>query len=268
MQPLNSRNNLSILILSCDHYADVWPHFFTLFYKYWPDCPWKIFLGTNKIKFNDPKVVSLQIGDDTSWADSAKKVVEKIPTDYLLILLEDFFIQKTVVTNEILDCLTLLRELNGGYLRLRPFPKPDRNISVSPAIGMIDENAPYRLALQAALWKKDVFLQLIQPGETAWDMEIQGTKRSRSIPEAFYCTWDTVIHYRAGITLGKWSPVGVKICQEEKMQIDFNIRSKMTSEGVGKLKTLEVFNNLISIFPWRFRKTIKQFWIDKNLVGK
>ncbi len=265
MQSLDTRNHLSILILSCDRYADIWPHFFTLFYKYWPDCPWRVFLGTNKIKLNDPKVVSLSIGEDANWADSAQKIVEKIPTDYFLVLLEDFFIRKTIMTNEITNCLLLLKELKGGYLRLRPFPKPDRHIPAYPAIGMIEENAPYRLALQAALWKKDVFLRLVQPGETAWDMEVKGTERSRSIPEAFYCTWDTTIHYRAGITLGKWSPVGLKICQEEKMQIDFSRRSKMTSEEVRKLKILEVFNNLVGVVPWKFRKAIKQLWPVTNL---
>ena len=32
-----------------------------------------------------------------------------------------------------------------------------------PIIGLIEEYAPYRLALQAAIWNKDEFLQLMQP---------------------------------------------------------------------------------------------------------
>jgi hypothetical protein len=251
-------NNFSILVLSCDRYCDLWPHFFYFFFKFWPDCPWNVFLGTNKKNFVDPRVITLQIGDDTSWADGAKKMVECLPTDYFLLLLEDFFIQNTVMTTMVLDCLIILRYLNGGYLRLRPFPKPDRKISTFPSIGLIYKDAPYRLALQAAIWKKSVFLKLIQTDETAWEMELLGSNRSNCIPEGFYCTWDAVIQYRAAITLGKWSPIGIKICDEEKLSIDFNMRPKMTREEITRSLLLEILNKFINIIPWKVRKSIKR----------
>jgi hypothetical protein len=257
-------NNLSILIVSCDRYSDIWPYFFSLFHKYWTDCPWKIFLGTNHIEYSDPRVYSLRVGDDVSWADGARKMVEHLPTDYFLLLLEDFFIQNDVATKSIVDCLRTLMNLQGGYLRLRPFPKPDANIAEYSNIGAIDIDAPYRLALQAAIWKKEVFLRLVKSGETAWEMELKGTERSRNISEGFYCTWGTTIQYRAGITLGKWSPVGIRICNAEKMQIDFLQRPKMSPREFGKLQMLGIMNELLNVFPWKLRRIMKRFFLVRE----
>jgi hypothetical protein len=256
-KPKDVHSILSILVVSCDNYADIWPHFFHLFNKYWPDCPYQIFFGSNNVEYKDLKITSILIGKDTSWADSTKKMVESLPTDYFLLLLEDFFIRKTVKTEMVDDCFIALRQLNGGYLRLRPFPKPDRHISAYPYIGLIDVGAPYRLALQAAIWRKDIFLQLLQPGESPWDMEIKGSRRSDPLPVGFYCTWDAIIEYQACINLGKWSPQGIKICEEEKIQVDFAKRAKMTQDEIKKLNSNKTLNKYINIIPWKLRRTIK-----------
>lgn len=252
--------SLSIVVVSCDRYADIWPHFFQLFHKYWPDCPYQVFLGSNHLEYNDQKVTNILTGDDFNWADSTKKMIEMVPTEYLLMILEDFFIRKPVDTEKIANCLVSLKELNGGYLRLRPFPKPDHVIPGYPEIGLIDKEAPYRLCLQAAIWRKELFLQLVQPGESAWDMEINGSKRSNEF-KGFYCTWDSLIKYRAGITLGKWAPIGVKIMEEENMQIDYTRRSKMTPAEIKNLNVRIFRMNLLNLVPWKLRRRIKKLFI-------
>jgi hypothetical protein len=157
----------------------------------------------------------------------------------------------------ILDNFRALKKLDGGYLRLRPFPKPDQHLDAFSSLGSIDLEAPYRLSLQAAIWNKNIFLQLIESGETAWDMELKGSNRSRCVSKGFYCTWKTAIHYRGAITLGKWSPIGLKISKDEGMQIDFFKRPKLTSEEIGKINSRKIVSALVNMFPWRFRRTMK-----------
>ena len=38
------KNKFAILIVSCDKYSDLWDPFFKLFFKFWPDCPFNIYL--------------------------------------------------------------------------------------------------------------------------------------------------------------------------------------------------------------------------------
>ena len=39
----------SVLVPSCDAYADLWIPFFALFWRYWSDCPFPVYLGTNPV---------------------------------------------------------------------------------------------------------------------------------------------------------------------------------------------------------------------------
>ena len=43
----NCKEDLTILDVSCDRYADFWEIFFKLFDRYWLDCPYKVYFGTN-----------------------------------------------------------------------------------------------------------------------------------------------------------------------------------------------------------------------------
>ena len=259
LTPADELGSLSVLVVSCDHYADIWPHFFYLFHKYWPDCPTQVFLGSNNLVYDNPGISNLLIGNDISWADSAKQMVESLPTEYFLFLLEDFFIRKPVDTKTLVSCLTALKHLDGGYLRLRPFPNPDHSLSGYPHIGMIDVGAPYRLALQAAIWRRDVFLNLVKPGESAWDMEIKGSRRSDNLTVGFYCSWEPIIKYHAAITVGKWSPQGVKICEEEHMEIDYKKRSRLTPQAIRRLYFRRMINKMINVVPWKLRRKLRQF---------
>ena len=80
-----------ILILSCDKYNDLWGPFFTLFWQYWPDHSFKVYLGSNLLVYNDPRVKTIDIGEDNNWSHGLLKILELIDTPYIILMLEDFF---------------------------------------------------------------------------------------------------------------------------------------------------------------------------------
>ena len=96
------QGNVGVLINSCDKYSDVWEIFFPLFFKYWPNCPWEVYLGSNTKSYYHPKLKSILIGEDISWADSTSKMLEQIPHEHILFLLDDFFIFKYVDNAKVL----------------------------------------------------------------------------------------------------------------------------------------------------------------------
>jgi len=259
-------NLLTVLVISCDRYSDLWSPFFSLFWKYWPDCPYPVYLGANEKVFSHPGVRMALAGPDISWADSARRMMEMMPSQHVLLLLEDFFIRRRIASQEVNSVLQALIELNGGYLRLKPFPKPDQNVPAFPSIGLIKRGAPYRAALQAAIWKKDVFLRLLEQGETPWQMELRGSVRSGWLPEPFYSVWQPLIDYRAGVTLGKWTGAAIRQFRSENIALDFVTRPAMTfSEGMSR-EFSKVRSSLIRLFPWQWRRMVRDL-IRRSLFG-
>jgi hypothetical protein len=253
---MSDKADLSILVISCDSYADAWPPFFSLFWQYWPDCPYPVFLGANQKGFSDPKVHSLMAGQDTGWSHSVRRMMEHLDGKYVLVLLEDFFFFRAVDTAHIASLFSSLVNLNGAYLRLKPFPRPDRTIPAYPNIGLIEPGAPYRVALQAAIWKKDVFLRLLKPGETPWQMELRGTVRSEHIPDTFYSVWKPALHYQAGITIGKWTPSALRRLKRENILLDLSARPVMTFDEALRRVASRGMNRVLNSIPWKIRRVI------------
>src|SRR5579875_2993140 len=80
----------AVLVMSCDAYRDLWNPFFTLFRRYWHDCPWPVYLGTNRLQFADEHVTSLAAGDGP-WSERLRFCLQQIEADFVLLLLEDYF---------------------------------------------------------------------------------------------------------------------------------------------------------------------------------
>ena len=52
---------LSVLVISCDRYADLWRPFFELFWRHWPDCQGPVYLGSNFTDYSDPRVQTIKV---------------------------------------------------------------------------------------------------------------------------------------------------------------------------------------------------------------
>jgi len=195
--------DVSVLINSCDKYADVWPVFFALFWKYWPDCPFPVYLGTNSRTWLDERVRVIKVGSDISWAETTLRMVSAVPTPYILWFLDDFLVWKHVDTPTVQSLFVEMKQLNADYLRLRPLPRPDWPVPGHPRIGQIRPGAPYRCALEIAFWRREVLMDLLAPGESPWDMEKAGSRRSDERP-GFYSTWKPVFKRTNGLERGKW----------------------------------------------------------------
>lgn len=213
-----SNDNISILVNSCDKYSDVWDIFFYLFFKYWEDCPWPIYLGSNFKQYQHPRVININVGKDISWADSTKKMLEKIPSGNILFFLDDFFIFWKVDTKKVKDIYETFIKLDANYLRLRNKPLSNVVVSQFPDIVELPKNMNYRLSLDIAFWKKNIFLELLKEGENPWQMEIEGSKRSAKY-DKFYATKDWVIERRNGLEAGKWLRYNLELLKKEGLNI-------------------------------------------------
>jgi hypothetical protein len=204
-------SDVSAVVLSHDGYADLWPAFFELLFRFWPDLPYPLHLVSNHRTFSDSRVIPVRVGDDRSWSQTLARALDGISSCYVLLLLDDYFLTGSVDTAHIARLHAAMVELGAVYLRLAPAPKPDSPCPGFPHIGFIAKGAPYRSSLQIAFWKRSALLGLLRQDETAWDFELNGSRRSDRITDPFLSVYDArALPYRHAVRRGRWIPNAIR----------------------------------------------------------
>lgn len=217
-QSVRPHGDTSILVLSCDDYADVWPVFFTLFFRYWPDCTLPIYLGANQLRHEDERVTAICVGEDRSWAQSTRLMLENLDTTYVLLFLEDYLLTAPVNSTLVEALMGEMSSTVASFIRFRPSPPPDRPVAGRPLLGELSPGAPYRVSLDIGLWRRETLISLLEDGETAWDMEIVGSRRSDTLP-GFYCSTANVFSRTNGLERGKWKRYNLAMLERERVPL-------------------------------------------------
>ncbi len=221
--------DVSVLILSCDKYADLWQPFLSLFWQNWPDCPYTVYLGANERSYNDPRINMIHVGDDSNWSTGLIKMLNRIETDYVLITLEDFFLRTPVNTDNVRKALDFLIQSKGHTVKLIPNPKPLKNIRNVP-FGEFEIKQSYRVNLQAAIWRTSTLRQLLRNGESAWEFEVNATKRAEQIANGFYGVYSPILTYKHHVVeKGKWFRNEARYFRRQNIGCDFSAREIMST---------------------------------------
>ncbi len=230
----NYRKKCSIIVSSCDAYSDLWTPFFNSLFKYWEDCPYPIFLLTEEKDCNIENVVTIKAGKNTNWSDRLITATKELKSERILLILEDFFFRSAVNSSSVNDLLNLSLKESIPMLRLIPRPSPDLNNKVYDGLGLINPGSKFRVSTQSAIWDKKVLLDLLEPNESIWEFEHNGSMRSQKYND-FYSVFKPVLTYRHHVVeRGKWFPwealyfsmtgVGVDLSSRKIMNIFETIR--------------------------------------------
>jgi hypothetical protein len=219
-------SDVSVVVVSNDRYSDVWPGFFELLFRFWPDMPYKLYLISNHLMVSDERIIPVQVGDDLSWSQTLARGLERIPSRHVLLMLEDFFLTGPVDTANIRRLHDAMLDLGAVYLRLLAAPNPDIPHPKLPDIGFIKKGAPYRTSLQIAFWDRSVLLGLLRENESAWDFEMVGSRRSDQISTPFLSVsvGVSVIPYRHTVQRGKWLPEAIRYFTPLGIAFDTSMR--------------------------------------------
>jgi hypothetical protein len=219
-------NNCVIIISSCDAYADAWDPFFTLFFRYWQDCPFRVILISNTLDYADRRIASFKIKNDLGWSGNLIEVLNSLREDYIIYFQEDYFLRKKVDSEKVMAALKLMEEIQAAYFRLYPCPGPDLPFDNNQEIGIISPNAPYRNSTQTAIWDRKILLSLLERGETGWEFETGGgIERSRRISQPFLSYRAPAINYFCtAIVKGKYVFDAISFCRREAIKLDLKKR--------------------------------------------
>jgi hypothetical protein len=220
------KNNCTIIISSCDAYSDAWAPFFTLFFRYWPDCPFRIILISNGLEYNDPRVETYKIIKDLGWSGNLIETAKNITDDYIIFFQEDYFLKNKVNNEEIFTALNLMAETKAAYLRLYPCPGPDLPFNNNADVGTISLDSKYRNSTQTAIWDRLYFISLLKIGETGWDFETGGgIERSRQTNRPYLSFKKPIIDYFCtAIVKGRYVYDAINFCRKEGVTLDLKKR--------------------------------------------
>ena len=217
----------SILINSCDKYSDVWPMFFHIFKKTWTSNFPRIFLSTEEkqVVCEDLNIQCLNISDaktkDIPWGERLKDCLARIDSDYVLMLLEDFYFESEIDVNAIDKCVDYLNKNNDiiafQFLHAskhRYSNKAERN----EFYGFLQRRRLSKFLINAgpALWRKSDLINLTKDTDNPWEWEYFGSFRTWFYGKKIYCwadeskkIFDYDFVHGGAVHRGKW--VGYKL---------------------------------------------------------
>jgi len=263
----NLTGHLAILVISCDNYHDVWKPFFDLLTKFWPDCPYPVYLGTNEKDFSYPGVRVVKAGKDSSWAENVRKHLDQIEEEYVLTFLEDFYIARTVDTSLVENALALtIRDKIDTFSMI--LPKKGLPYNGERNVFHIDPKMEYCLNTSIAIRKKKVFFDLLKPGYSAWDFEVKNSaevNRTGTFPGIFVTSGEDYFHCLNGIWRRKWVPGSVRFCERLGIAVDTSHRPFMSWNDT----VWEYFKrNGRQLLPVSLRKMLKRLLIKIGFSRK
>lgn len=249
-----SHVDCALLVVSCDPYADLWPPFFALLRRHWPDCPFAIYLGAGPAAPAPAGVRMLRSNAGRDWSRCLMDYLAALPQRYVLLMLEDFFLRSPVSTPAILHCLRFLERHDGVQLRLIPRPKPTGRLREDPNIGVAAPDSPYRLSTQAAIWDRHRLLSLLREKESIWEFEINGNQRAAAHPTGFYSVWHAVLPYEGWLAhhvveKGRWLPHERWIFGGQAIGCDFNRRATLSWPQTLLYHAMQTGNGMLNLLP-------------------
>lgn len=223
-----STSEMTVLVSSCDKYADVLPAFHAAFEKYWPDCEYDIQLVTESPVGDALENFFSTIhacGQSTPWTVRLQMALQRIKSPYIMLILDDFFLNDLFTNEQAEHYLSIVKKHNAGSLRLTPSPKPQKKINAE--YGEYPKGEAYRVCAQAAIWNRQYLERLLQelgPSEL-WGFERNGSFLSERYTEIALGTYKRELPYTEIICNARWLASGLRFCCQEELPIHKEIRT-------------------------------------------
>lgn len=178
-------NTLSILVLSCDNYSDLWDDFFNLRDKFWPNCIYKWYVVTESKDYQHPNVEVIKCGKDLNWAGRFRKAVKKVDSPLIGVFLEDYFINAPIDNERINGLVDFAIDKKIDFLDLGNVFRHKIDTRgkqyYADHLVIIDKHQRYGIDTAAAIWKKEYLLEKLGEGDySAWKFEADRVKEAAS----------------------------------------------------------------------------------------
>lgn len=231
---------VTIVISSCDADLDTCYPFFYLLKKYWKNRPssWNIVLNTETLSYQDNELniicprVDLK-KKSSSWTTRLNKVLSNIDTEFVLLILSDYFFMDNVNQEKLNECLNWMDandEIGVFYFDPNPYCKKESAKYSGFEKGRNGD--PFLANAQIGLWRKSVLMDLTKYKEDPWQWEQLASERTYYMDEEFYFLKkdeEKVFFYDwtatgCAVCARKWTKGCIELFKKNGIECDFSKR--------------------------------------------
>lgn len=257
----------TVIISSCDAFANCWQPLLHSIDQCWDDCPWDIYIISNYKEAGHHKIKFIKVGEDHGWASNLKKTLGSIDSEWIIYLQEDFWLTNKVKTKSLEQHINYCIENEAGYLRLTA-PFHDEYAVNNSCYAAIPEGCRYRLCLQAAIWHKKTLENCLIEGWTGWNFEYDLEKylksnniKTKSLVIKSSTFPDSGIEYVGGTAVrkGRWTVAAVDYLNKSNFQ---QLLSCRDIEGDVLTRLMRVNTPFVRIFARIAVRMMNKFRIN------
>jgi len=237
---------MTVLVPSCDAYADILGPFAALWKRHWPDCPYKTVLLT-ETKGCDGFGRTIATGKGKSWCAMLAEALRQIETDRVMMVLNDYLLEADVDTALVAKRLEEAKRHNALNLRLNPNP-PGRTPFPDTDLMEMPKNVAYSITCQTGIWDRRFLLGLAERNESAWEFERFGSfMLDPADPRPLLVARTKEFPFVDALHKSYWEREGAALCEREGVKADFEARGFPPL----RVRAREALKAAIfAIFPW------------------
>jgi hypothetical protein len=215
---------MSLLVMSCDRYADLWNPMSDCLKRFWPDCPYEILLSTESLN-PAPETAFHRVihSGSTAWSGRLLDSLNAIETPYTMLLLDDLWPCQSISTAAIEQILNLMERDAIGDVHLRNEGTDQRDYEKDSAYRVYTSGAPYRISASASVWNTAFLKSVLRPEESAWEFERIGSYREEALElPVLVCKNSplSVVCDSGAVEQGKWEPRALAFAKEQGILVD------------------------------------------------
>ena len=214
----------TVLVCSCDKYADLLAPFSELWRKFWPDCPFEVVLVTETAP--DRQLCfdrTIACGKGGNWCSRLVYALGQIETPYVLMLCDDYYLAKPVDTSLMLKRLSQIKEFDAFNLRMIPNPIPKANNSSTfghdTDLLQYKPNTAYCIATQSGFWNREFLADLAKGKSSIWEFERYGSFDPIIVKKPLLVTPTKEFPFVDAVHKGHWEKFGLAVCRENGIDL-------------------------------------------------
>lgn len=174
-------SKFSIFVSSSDSYSDLWPVFFDLFKKYWPEYKGEIVLNTETLNYthSDLNIRCTKVGKLGSFGKVFRAGLDSVASDKVLLIMIDYIFMGKVNHQKVEEYYQYFCDNNLDSLCLEYQGYPNvTETNHSDLVNVIPPAPNVMFSYQIAFWTKVMLREMALPHENPWMSEWYGSQRA------------------------------------------------------------------------------------------
>ena len=199
------KNNITLLIGTCDKYSYLWDNFVTLCNRYWRVNCDKVFAGeTLQVKH---KGYYTSMCGKTSWTNIIKKTIKNIKTEYVFFILDDYYFNQPIDEQFISNGINFLKNIDDAnkLIYTSAFCEYYNVHHINEKYFKMLDNSDYLTTTQPAIWKTSFLDECLHDNMNPWQFEIDGTNMIKGRNNKIYINHTEDIYFNV-VNKGKIIP--------------------------------------------------------------